>query len=64
VKEMKKKCFIGRRLISLKRESIINVFTDEAEDVLHGDQENKMTLRGNIFEIRVEELNDCSGTEK
>jgi len=61
---MKKKCFIGRRLISLKRESIINVFTDEAEDVLHGDQENKMTLRGNIFEIRVEELNDCSGTEK
>jgi len=61
---MKKKCFIGRRLICLKRESTINVFTDEAEEVLHCDHENKMTLRGKMFELRGEELNDCSGTEK
>jgi hypothetical protein len=29
---MKKKCFIGRRLISLERESTINVLTVEEED--------------------------------
>jgi hypothetical protein len=39
LKEMKKKYFIGRRLISLKRESTINVFTVEEEEVLHCDQE-------------------------
>jgi hypothetical protein len=49
LKEMKEKCFIGRRLISLKRESTINVFTVEEEEVLHCDQENNMTLRGKNF---------------
>jgi hypothetical protein len=57
---MKKNFFFGRRLISLKRESTINVCTDEVEEVLHCDQENKMTLRGKCFELRGEELNDCS----
>jgi len=48
---MKKKTFIGRRLISLKRESTINLFTFEVDEVLHCDQKNKMTLRGNILNL-------------
>jgi hypothetical protein len=60
---VKKKCFIGRRLVSLKRESTINLFTDEKEEVLRCDQE-KITLRGKNFELKGEELNYCSGTEK
>jgi hypothetical protein len=63
LKEIKKKCFIGR-FISLKRESAINVFTVEEEEVLQCDKENKMTLRGKNFDLREEELNDCRRTEK
>jgi hypothetical protein len=63
LKEMKKKCFIGRRLISRKRESTINVFTFEVDEVLHWPR-NQDDIKGKIFEFRGEELNDCSGTEK
>jgi len=40
------------------------VFTVEEEEVLQFDQDNKMRLRGKNFELRGEELNDCSRREK